>query len=95
MAPFSRQAGKWQGKEQIQGGRASVRRAVYLPAVVATHFKPDLKAKNEQLVSTGKRKNWLSQQLCANSSLWQMRCCAAVENGVNILLYLYGYSAIA
>jgi branched-chain amino acid aminotransferase len=48
--------GKWQGKEHIQGGRASVRRAVYLPAVVATRFNPDLKAKYEQLVSTGKCK---------------------------------------
>ena len=56
LAPISRQSGKWQGKEHIQGGRASVRRAVYLPAVVATRFNPDLKAKYEQLVSTGKCK---------------------------------------
>jgi transposase len=51
-----RAVGKWQGKEHIQGGRANVRRAVYLPAVVATRFNPDLKAKYEQLVSTGKCK---------------------------------------
>lgn len=56
LAPISRQSGKWQGKEHIQGGRASIRRAVYLPAVVATRFNPDLKAKYEQLVSTGKCK---------------------------------------
>lgn len=56
LAPISRQSGKWQGKERIQGGRASVRRAVYLPAVVATRFNPDMKAKYEQLVSTGKCK---------------------------------------
>jgi transposase len=56
LAPISKQSGKWQGKEHIQGGRASVRRAVYLPAVVATRFNPDLKAKYEQLVSTGKCK---------------------------------------
>ncbi|MFK7877941.1 MAG: hypothetical protein AB8B71_19580 [Paracoccaceae bacterium] len=48
--------GKWQGKEHIQGGRASVRRAAYLPAVVATRFNPDMKAKYEQLVSTAKCK---------------------------------------
>jgi len=48
--------GKWHGKEHIQGGRASVRRAVYLPAVVATRFNPDIKAKYDQLVSTGKCK---------------------------------------
>lgn len=56
LAPISKQSGKWQGKEHIQGGRASVRRAVYLPAVVATRFNPDLKARYEQLVSTGKCK---------------------------------------
>lgn len=56
LAPISKQSGKWQGKEHIQGGRASVRRAVYLPAVVATRFNPDMKAKYEQLVSTGKCK---------------------------------------
>jgi len=50
LAPISRQSGKWRGKERIQGGRASVRRAVYLPAVVATRFNPDMKAKYEQLV---------------------------------------------
>jgi len=56
LAPISRQSGKWQGKERIQSGRASVRRAVYLPAGVATRFNPDMKAKYEQLVSTGKCK---------------------------------------
>jgi transposase len=53
LAPISRQSGKWQGEEHIQGGRASVRRALSLPAVVATRFNPDLKVKYEQLVSTG------------------------------------------
>ena len=56
LAPISKQSGKWQGKEHIQGGRASVRRALYLPAVVATRFNPDMKTKYEQLVSTGKCK---------------------------------------
>ncbi|WP_026479053.1 IS110 family transposase [Ahrensia sp. 13_GOM-1096m] len=56
LAPISKQSGKWRGKEHIQGGRASVRQAVYLPAVVATRFNPDMKAKYQQLVSTGKCK---------------------------------------
>lgn len=56
LAPISRQSGKWQGKERIQGGRGSVRRAIYLPAVVATRFNPDMKAKYEQLISSGKCK---------------------------------------
>ena len=54
LAPISRQSGKWQGRERIQGGRASVRRAIHVPAVVAARFNPDMKAKYEQLISTGK-----------------------------------------
>jgi len=45
LAPISRQPGKWQGKERIQGGRASLRRAIYMPALVAARYKPNLKAK--------------------------------------------------
>ena len=49
-------AGKWQGKERIQGGRACLRRAIYLPAVVATRFNPDMKAKYHELIAKGKCK---------------------------------------
>jgi len=56
FAPISRQSGKWQGKERIQGGRAGLRRAIYLPAVVATRFNLDMKAKYHQLIGNGKFK---------------------------------------
>lgn len=56
LAPMSRQSGKWQGREHIGGGRAEMRRSLYLPAVVATRFNPDMKAKYEQLVASGKCK---------------------------------------
>jgi transposase len=56
LAPISRQSGKWQGKERIQGGRACLRKAIYLPAVVATRFNPDMKAKYHQLIGNGKCK---------------------------------------
>jgi transposase len=56
LAPVSRQSGKWQGKERIQGGRACLRKAIYLPAVVATRFNPDMKAKYHQLIGNGKCK---------------------------------------
>ena len=56
LAPMSRQSGAWRGKERIQGGRADVRRAIYLPAIVATRFNPDMKAKYEHLISAGKCK---------------------------------------
>ena len=54
LAPISRQSGKWQGKERIQGGRAFLRRAIYMPALVATRYNPDLKAKYNQLIGAGK-----------------------------------------
>jgi len=54
LAPVSRQSGKWQGKERIQGGRAFLRRAIYMPALVATRHNPDLKAKYDQLIRAGK-----------------------------------------
>jgi len=54
LAPMSRQSGKWQGKERIQGGRAFLRRAIYMPALVATRCNPGLKAKYDQLIRAGK-----------------------------------------
>ena len=54
LAPISRQSGKWRGKERIQGGRAFLRQAIYMPALVATRYNPDLKAKYDQLIRAGK-----------------------------------------
>lgn len=54
LAPISRQSGKWQGRERIQGGRPILRRAIYMPALVATRFNADLQAKYEQLIRAGK-----------------------------------------
>ncbi|WP_438502773.1 transposase [Amaricoccus solimangrovi] len=36
LAPISRQSGRWQGRERIQGGRPILRRATYMPANVIT-----------------------------------------------------------
>jgi transposase len=54
LAPFSRQSGKWQGKERIKGGRGTFRRAIYMPALVASRRNPALKAKYDELVRAGK-----------------------------------------
>jgi transposase len=56
LAPMSRQSGKWQGREHIRGGRAEMRRSLYLPTVVATRFNPAMKEKYNQLVASGKSK---------------------------------------
>ena len=54
LAPITRQSGQWQGKAFIQGGRKPLRDALYMPAVVAMRFNPDLKAKYDQLRAVGK-----------------------------------------
>lgn len=54
LAPVARQSGKWTGRAFIRGGRANVRQALYMPALVAMRFNPDLKAKYQALKAAGK-----------------------------------------
>jgi transposase len=54
LAPISRQSGRWQGKERIQGGRAFVRRALYMPALCTIRHDLSSKTKYDQLVKAGK-----------------------------------------
>ena len=55
LAPFARQSGQWRGKV-IGGGRASVRKALFMGAMVAARYNPVLKAFYERLVAVGKPK---------------------------------------
>ena len=54
LAPLTRQFGKWRGKAFIQGGRKHLRDALYMPALVAARFDPDLKRKYQAMVAAGK-----------------------------------------
>ena len=54
LAPMTRQSGKWQGKAFILGGRKHLRDALYMPALVAARFNPDLKAKYQAMIAAGK-----------------------------------------
>ena len=56
VAPFNRDSGKLRGKRRIRGGRAHSRTALYLSAMVATRFNPDIKRFYERLVGAGKHK---------------------------------------
>lgn len=51
---MSRQSGRWTGRAFIAGGRAIVRHALYMPALVACRFNPQLKTKYEELTKAGK-----------------------------------------
>ena len=66
LAPISRQSGKWLGKERIQGGRTSLGRAIYLPAIVATRFNPDMIAKYHQMIARKSARNLRLQQSSAS-----------------------------
>jgi transposase len=54
LAPVVHDSGTRRGHRSIQGGRAPLRRALYMPALSATRFNPDLTAKYQALVKAGK-----------------------------------------
>jgi transposase len=56
LAPWTRQSGQWKGKSMIGGGRTSVRRVVFMAALVASRHNPVLKAFRDKLVAAGKPK---------------------------------------
>ena len=56
LAPWTRQSGQWRGKSFIGGGRAAVRTALFMGALVAARHNPTLKAFRDKLVAAGKPK---------------------------------------
>ena len=54
LVSHSRESGQWKGKSFISGGRKPLRDALYMPALVAMRFNPDLKAKYTALREVGK-----------------------------------------
>lgn len=54
LAPIARDSGQHRGKRHIRGGRAQLRQALYMPALVATRFNPDMKVKYDALIALGK-----------------------------------------
>lgn len=54
LAPWTRQSGKWKGKSFIGGGRAQVRPALFMAALVASRHNPILKQFRDRLVASGK-----------------------------------------
>jgi transposase len=54
LAPQACDSGHRRGKRQVWGGRAEVRRALYLAAFVASRHDPQLKAFRQRLIDAGK-----------------------------------------
>ena len=56
VAPFNRDSGSMRGKRMISGGRAQVRRSLYMAALVATRFNPVIARFYQRLLAAGKPK---------------------------------------
>jgi len=56
VAPLNRDSGTMRGKRKIWGGRAPVRAALYMAALVATRCNPVIKAFYQRLLQAGKPK---------------------------------------
>ena len=54
VAPFNSDSGKHTGKRRIQGGRAIVRRALYMACIPALRFNPTIRAFYDRLRKAGK-----------------------------------------
>lgn len=54
LAPVAKDSGKTTGKRSIRGGRARVRRALYMPALCAARFNQQCKARYQALIKLGK-----------------------------------------
>jgi len=54
LAPHPRESGQWHGRRSIGGGRAPVRRALYMAALVAARSNQTLKAFYQRLRTAGK-----------------------------------------
>src|ERR1700760_4648495 len=51
LAPWTRQSGQWRGKSFIGGGRANVRRVLFMGAMVAARFNPTLKLFRDRVLA--------------------------------------------
>lgn len=56
VAPINHDSGQHQGKRKTGAGRSSVRRVLYMSALVATRYNPRIKAFYQRLLAVGKPK---------------------------------------
>jgi len=54
VAPFNRDSGRWRGRRVVRGGRPSLRKALYMSALVAARHNPALRAFYQRLRHAGK-----------------------------------------
>jgi transposase len=82
LAPHACDSGAQRGKRHIWGGRADVRRALYLAAFIASRYDPTIKAFRTRLEAAGKPTK-LAITACARKLLTILN--AMAKNGKNFL----------
>lgn len=75
VAPLNRDSGQMRGQRTIWGGRAEVRRTLYMATLVAVRHNPVLKACYERLLAAGKRKK-VALVACMRKLLTQLNAMA-------------------
>lgn len=56
VAPMNKDSGQFRGRRLVQGGRGSVRAALYMAALTATRCNPVIKAHYQRLLAAGRPK---------------------------------------
>ena len=73
VAPFSRDGGPHRGKRAVWGGRARVRAALYMGALVASRWNPVIRDFYQRLQAAGKPKK-LALTACMRKLLVILNC---------------------
>jgi transposase len=74
VAPLNHDSGTFHGKRKVWGGRAAVRAALYMAALVATRYNPPIRLFYQRLLAAGKPKK-LALVACMHKLLLQ---CSAI-----------------
>jgi Transposase IS116/IS110/IS902 family len=86
LAPFNRDSGKLRGSRCIWGGRAQIRRVLYMATVAAVRSNPTIRAFYLRLRANGKHASPRSSPACASSSLFSMPCFTTALTGKHLRL---------
>ena len=84
LAPFNRDSGKFKGRRRIYGGRAAIRKILYMSALTATRCNPVISEFYERLRNKGKEHKVaitacmrkmivIANNMCKNDSVWNSK----------------------
>ena len=81
VAPFNRDSGPYRGKRTVWGGRARVRAALYMGALVASRWNPVIRDFHQRLLAAGKPKK-LALTACMRKLLTILNCILKTGQGM-------------